>query len=373
MFRVSFTCLFLCGLLCVQPPLFADVLFTPRAERNAQGTQAVMRSWNALAAADPSGRAAAWLKKQGEAGYIGDITVDFDDVRLRAAGGALGMWDMAEKKVILPNRLAEPYLSAVIAHEAGGHAYFDTIAPYIDTILPPRYAVAMYMIREIGAFIQEAKVEGRRGNFYSISETITEPPKLENNVINYFFRLRKYIADANPVMDEAALWQAACNEFALGFLSSEAYIDRGIDSLEPQFYELLYAMGRYYTPPALNRQNGKYMANINIIMRKYLQAAMPDGVALTLDIDTFMNELSHRIDAADRRRKARGRPACLEYDRLLAESIQKAESPGNDVRDGGMVINPDVTAWLDALIGPQKQEFQIVPALRALRYTGPAK
>jgi hypothetical protein len=112
------------------------------------------------------------------------------------------------------------------------------------------------------------------------------------------------------------------------------------------------------------------MANSDIIMRKYLETAMPDGVVLTLDIDTFMNELSHRIDAADRRRKARGRPACLEYDRLLMESMQKAESPGNDVRDGGMVINPDVIAWLDALIGPQKQEFQIVPALRALRYIG---
>ena len=363
------TVLFIFIIFCMQimPALYGEVLFTDNARKNTEQMRAVMKSWNDQATSDPSGRVAAWLKKKGESAHIGNITVDFDDTRLAAGGGALGIWNINEKTITLPGRLFEPYLSAVIAHEAGGHAYFDTLVPYIDKILPPRYAVAMSMIREINAFIQEAKMEGMRGNNFSIGESFTESPKLENDIITFFYRLKKYISDINPSLDDETIWQKTCNEFALGFLANENYINRGINSLEPQFYELMYVGGRYYTPPVLNRRSAGYMANINLIMQKYLETAMPDGFRLSFNAETFMSELSHNIDAVDIKRNSQKQVSCLHYDRILAQSINKVETLGSDVRDGGMVIGPDIVDWLDALMGPQKAVFEVVPTLRAIQ------
>jgi len=219
-------------LISALPTLPSEILFTPRAQANPEGMQEVLASWADHAAAEPTSPAALWLKKRGEAGYIGDITVDFDNEYLREYG-SLAAWRMDEKLFVLPTHLPEPYLSQVIAHEAGGHAYFDTKVHYIDRILPPRYAVAMVMIREVCGFLHEMK-EAARHDDYALTEIITERPPLESHIAAYFYKLRKYIADTHPNLGEQAVWQAACNEFAMGFIADKFYLNYGISSLWPQ-------------------------------------------------------------------------------------------------------------------------------------------
>jgi len=345
-------------------PLFSEVFLTPRVQADPAKAAVITKSWNEQAAADPSGRMAAFMKKRGESGYIGDIYMDFDDAA-QGDSGAVGMWDKSQNRVILHSRLADPYISENIAHEAGGHAWFDTQVPEILWILPPRYAVAMGMIKEIGAFLYQAQESVRQDDYYRIKETITERPRLDGNVVSYFCKLCKYFADVNPGLGEAGAYQAACNEFALGFLSNDYYINHSIGSLPPDLYEMLEGKKLSYSPPVLNRQNSQYIASLDTIMSKYLQTAMPDGVKLTLDIKTFLAEVSRQIDRVDRVRAANGLSTCAQYDALLAQSVKKVEALGSSVRDGDMGIETDAIAWLDALVGKPKQNPQILQALRA--------
>jgi hypothetical protein len=171
-------------------------------------------------------------------------------------------------------------------------------------------------------------------------------------------------ADTNPGLGEAGAYQAACHEFAMGFLGDDFYMNIAISNLRPQFYELMYVDGRTYTPPVLNRQSSHYMASLNTIMQKYLQTAMPDDVKLTLDIDAFMAEVSRQADRIDRVRAAQGFPTCAQHDALLAQSMKKIDALGASVRDGGMVIKQDEIAWLDALVGKPRQDQQILSVLR---------
>jgi hypothetical protein len=75
-------CLLCCraiGLLLVlflEPPLSSEVLFTDSAKANTAGVENILRTWQSLAINEPHSSAALWLKKAGEPGYIGDITVD---------------------------------------------------------------------------------------------------------------------------------------------------------------------------------------------------------------------------------------------------------------------------------------------------------
>ena len=367
--------LFLWGFLYITalPPLPSEILFTPRAQADPEGVQEVLASWAAHAAAEPTSPAVAWMKKQGEAGYIGDITVDFDNEYLREYG-SLAAWRMDEKLFVLPTHLPEPYLSQVIAHEAGGHAYFDTKVHYIDRILPPRYAVAMTMIREVCGFLHEMK-EAARHDDYAITETITERPPLEDDIVAYFYKLRKYIADTHPDLGEQAVWQAACNEFAMGLAANKFYLNYGIGSLWPQLYQLmdadrkavdsLKANTKYYTTPVLNRGSSHYMASINLIMRKYLEAAMPPGVQLTLDVDLFLREVSRNIDIVDKERETKGQSTCAYFDGLLAQEVKHVESLGASVLDGGMIIKSDVIEWLDKLVGKPSIISPVVQTIRA--------
>ena len=108
------------------------------------------------------------------------------------------------------------------------------------------------------------------------------------------------------------------------------------------------------------------MANINTIINKYLEAAMPDGIMLTLDTEFFMKELSRNIDIADRERKRKNLPTCAGIEAIMAQNMKRVERLGASVFDGGMVIKPDVIQWLDELIGPQNRYFQVVPTIRSI-------
>ena len=326
-----------------------------------------MDTWNSIAKSYPDSSTAAWLKKPGEPGYIGDITVDLNDTEIRASGRPHAMWDMYLGQVILPSRPSERLLASALAHEAGGHAFFATRVPYIDIILPPRYAVGMYIISEIHAFLQQSQIELGNHN-YDVPKNIKERPIMERDANTYFHRLHQYIANTNPRLDANAVWQRACNEFALGFLSNDIYLDNAISALLPQFYELMHMDGKIYTPPVLNRRSSQYMANIDIIMRKYLEEAMPAGVPLTVDVNVFIAELMRNIDRVDLILARLTAPTCASYDEILLKSVQEVEALGHRVLDGGMYIWPDTVKWLDELVGPPRPvgEAQVVQTMRKL-------
>ena len=353
------------GLLRIMP-LASEIVFTPQALADPEGVKLVMDSWRALAEADPQGTVAAWLKKPGESGYIGDITVDFDTPFLNS-GGMRAAYDNQKRLLILQNRLPEPFLSGVIAHEAGGHAYYDVMVPFIDRILPPRYAVATAMIREINGFLNEAIAAVRLEDRYTITETITSKPPIETNPIMYLYKLRKYIADTRPGLSEAAVWEAACNEFAMGFTAHEPYLEFAIEDLPLQFYELMYVDNQYYTPPVFNRASSHYMANLDYIMQKYLEAAMPPGVKLTIDTGVFLRELSGNIDLVDKKRAVQNKKTCAWVDSIFKKTMDQVASLGGLVRDGGMAIGSDVIMWLDAMVGSPNPNPNVLANLRSTR------
>jgi len=346
-------------------PLFSEVFLTPRAQAYPEQAMAMAKAWIEQAAADPSGRIAAWMKKRGEPGYIGDIYMDIDDAALPP--GTIGMWDSGQKRVVTHSNLGDIDISENIAHEAGGHAWFDTQVPDIYAILPPRYAVALGMIQEICAFLYGSRESIRQhSDFYRIKETITERPSLDGgNVIYYFCRLCKYFADVNPGLGEAGAYQAACNEFAMGFLSRDSYLNYYIDKLGPINYEMMGGTKASYRPPVLNSQNGQYMASLDTIMSKYLQTAMPDGVKLTLHIKAFMAEASRQIDRVDRERAAKCLSTCAQYDAMLAQTTKKVEALGSSAKDGSTGLSDNAIAWLDALVGKPRQNPPILQALRS--------
>ena len=257
-----------------------------------------------------------------------------------------------------------------MAHEAGGHAYFDAKVPYIASILPPRYNVAMRMIMEISAFLPEVKEAGRHHD-YTPKETMTTLPQYRGDGAedDYYHELCKYFADTDPGLNEAGVYQAACNQFAMGFLSHQFYLNQAIDSLTPEYYGLMYHKEKYYATPVLDRENASYLANINLIMRTYLQAAMPDGVQLTLDVDAFMAEVSRNIDRVDKERAAQGLTTCAQSDAALAECISQMAELGDEEVRTYPVIGSERLAWLDRLLANSdaatSQNPQVLHALRA--------
>ena len=364
--------LFFAGLVT---PLFSEVFFTERALQNyPEYVEEIMRAWRTEAAAVPGGHMDRWLRSSGEPGYMGDVTVDINDDILFERGSA-GTWSRRTRTITIPSTLREPILTTVLTHEAG-HAYFDERMPLIDMILPPRHVVAMTMIREISAILGEARTNRRINEHYNITETFTEKPNFNINNMIFFWQLEKYIKDTNPAWDEDTRFQAACNEFIIGYLQSVSRINRGIDTLAPQFFQLMDTSGRpmteiqadnrYFTPPVLNRRSNHYMLNINTIMRTYLQAALPAGVMLTVDVDYFMQELSRNIDIIDEQRAANGQRTTAQIEAIFSNAMQQVEILGSAVRDGGMVISQDTIAWLDSLVDPPLQNPQVVETLRAM-------
>ena len=360
--------LFLCGLLLTAglAPLASEVMFTPRAQHNTKGVQAVTDAWNAVAQAHPDSAAAILAKNPGEPGYAGYIYVDFNDAKLRFSG-AHSLFDTNLFQIVLPSRPSEPDLSRAIAHEAS-HAYFANQVPYfgVDRVLPPRYAVGMFMISEIAAFLEQAKVEiSTRHYDGDIPENISERPEMGEDISLYFHQLHKYIANTNPDLDENAVWQRACNEFALGFLANDVYMHDSINTLQPEVYMLkdakgkavsnIQARGTYYTPPVLNSRSSQYTANLDVIMRRYLQEAMPAGVPFTVDVNAWLAELLRNIDRIDSERAAKGKTTCSQVDALMANSMKQVDALGDRALDGDMSIGAKSLAWLDALVGAAGQ------------------
>ena len=128
-----------------------------------------------------------------------------------------------------------------------------------------------------------------------------------------------------------------------------------INGLQSHNYRVLYVRGMYEPPSVLAQRNSHNFAYLDHIVRTYLQAAMPDGVTLTLDVNDFMSELSRNIDRIDAEREREGFVTAASMDALLAQSIQRLKELGGNVAEPRQILSREAARWLDDLVGRHEE------------------
>jgi hypothetical protein len=345
---------------------FSEVFFTERVD--AEGAATIMRAWTAMTEAEPDGRMARFLRKPGEPGFIHDLTIDFDDAWAAQDANRRGYWDKRKKTIVVRRDLTEPQLSKTLRHEAAGHAYFDTQVPDIKFFIPPRYRIAMEMVHEIAGCLQEINLQEQNDDRY-FNVPFNKKPEYDGYHRElYIAQLRLFFA--NHDLSSSELYEAVCNEAIMGFLNDQYYMHTAISHVYTQDYQLGYVFGQPNIEPTLDHHNAKYIANLDRIVRIYLEATLPDNITLTVDIENFLQRLLTHIDEMDTERIALGLRSCIAADRALFASLRELQTlyPPSFMYNGNIrfVEQDEALTWLDKLIDTENQpEFTMEDALRA--------